>query len=131
MNFEEFASDRELIPSSAAFKLARNAWDSAMAAQRELESIDRLLLAIREARRAHMTSLNHVVVLAYLSKTDGGELPCRLAKVANVSTAAITGIVEVLAKLELVERLHSDDDRRERRVVITAKGLETIFRMLP
>jgi DNA-binding MarR family transcriptional regulator len=46
------------------------------------------------------------------------------AKFANVSTAAMTGTVDRLVVLALVERRAAEDDRRKVLVALTPKGAE-------
>jgi DNA-binding MarR family transcriptional regulator len=92
---------------------------------------DRLIHALREARRLRITSISHVLVLTLLSEKDDGALPSQLAKELQCTAAGITGVVEQLCQLELVERVEGKEDRRNKRVMITVKGLQAIARMLP
>ncbi|MCE5310463.1 MAG: MarR family transcriptional regulator [Acidobacteriales bacterium] len=92
---------------------------------------DQFLAACAAAKEAKMNCLTHVMVLAHLATKDEGDYPSRLAVLAKVSTAAITGVLDALEKLGLVERGRCQSDRRGNRAHITPKGLETIARMLP
>lgn len=89
------------------------------------------LEAMDEAKAARLNCVNHIIVLMHLSTKDNGDIPSRLADVAKVSSAAITGMLDTLETMNLVERERSEQDRRSYRVHITSKGLETIARMLP
>jgi DNA-binding MarR family transcriptional regulator len=58
----------------------------------------------------------------YLTMSD-------IAKKMGHSTAAATGLVDRLEKLDYVERIHAAEDRRKIMVRITAKGVELVSRM--
>lgn len=60
-------------------------------------------------------------ILNFLN-TDGEHKMTDMAKFMNVSTAAITGIIDRLTKSGYVVRKHDSDDRRIVRVNLTAKG---------
>lgn len=59
-------------------------------------------------------------------KTEGEHKMTDMAKFMNVSTAAITGIIDRLAKSGYVVRRHNPDDRRVIRVSLTAKGSDLV-----
>jgi DNA-binding MarR family transcriptional regulator len=67
-------------------------------------------------------------LLAYLSSEDYLTMS-DIAKKMGHSTAAATGLVDRLEKLDYVERTHAADDRRKIMVGITAKGTELVSRM--
>lgn len=52
-----------------------------------------------------------------------------IAKKMGHSTAAATGLVDRLEKLNYVERVHAAEDRRKIMVRITNKGTELVARM--
>ena len=52
-----------------------------------------------------------------------------IAKKMGHSTAAATGLVDRLEKLNFVERTHAAEDRRKFMVRITQKGAELVARM--
>ena len=52
-----------------------------------------------------------------------------IAKKMGHSTAAATGLVDRLEKLNYVERMHAAEDRRKIMVRITQKGTELVARM--
>lgn len=67
-------------------------------------------------------------LLAYLSSEDYLTMS-DIAKKMGHSTAAATGLVDRLEKLEYVERIHAAEDRRKIMVRITGKGVELVSRM--
>ncbi len=87
--------------------------------------------ACKEAKASKLNCISHVMVLVHLSTKDDGDYPSRLAEMAGVSTAAITGTLDVLEKLNLIERGRCKSDRRGNRAYILPAGLEAIARMLP
>ncbi len=58
----------------------------------------------------------------YLTMSD-------IAKKMGHSTAAATGLVDRLEKLNYVERVHAAEDRRKIMVRITSKGVELVSKM--
>ncbi len=58
----------------------------------------------------------------YLTMSD-------IAKKMGHSTAAATGLVDRLEKLDYVDRMHAAEDRRKIMVRITKKGAELVSRM--
>lgn len=58
----------------------------------------------------------------YLTMSDIAKKMCH-------STAAATGLVDRLEKLEYVERTHAAEDRRKIMVRITAKGVQLVSKM--
>jgi DNA-binding MarR family transcriptional regulator len=67
-------------------------------------------------------------LLAYLSSEDYLTMS-DIAKKMGHSTAAATGLVDRLEKLNYVERMHAAEDRRKIMVRITNKGNELVVRM--
>jgi DNA-binding MarR family transcriptional regulator len=67
-------------------------------------------------------------LLAYLSSEEYLTMS-DIAKKMGHSTAAATGLVDRLEKLEYVERVHAAEDRRKIMVRITRKGVELVVRM--
>jgi DNA-binding MarR family transcriptional regulator len=67
-------------------------------------------------------------LLAYLSSEDYLTMS-DIAKKMGHSTAAATGLVDRLEKLDYVERVHAAEDRRKIMVRITQKGIELVARM--
>jgi DNA-binding MarR family transcriptional regulator len=67
-------------------------------------------------------------LLAYLSSEDYLTMS-DIAKKMGHSTAAATGLVDRLEKLNYVERMHAAEDRRKIMVRITQKGTELVARM--
>lgn len=64
-------------------------------------------------------------ILNFLN-TEGDHKMTDMAKFMNVSTAAITGIIDRLAKYGYVVRKHDSSDRRIVQVKITPKGSDLI-----
>ncbi len=75
--------------------------------------------------RTHLSLLNHLIVLG------GKATPTELSKRVYRSKHAITRAVDTLEKEGLVIREGIGEDRRNRRVAITVKGLNFVKRMVP
>lgn len=54
-----------------------------------------------------------------------------LAETARVSRASMTGIIDVLARDGLVERIPDANDGRRKNVALTERGAESVRRVLP
>lgn len=67
-------------------------------------------------------------LLAYLASEDYLTMS-DIAKKMGHSTAAATGLVDRIEKLNYVERVHAAEDRRKIMVRITQKGTELVARM--
>ena len=67
-------------------------------------------------------------LLAYLSSEEYLTMS-DIAKKMGHSTAAATGLVDRLEKLNYVERIHAAEDRRKIMVRITSKGTELVAHM--
>ncbi len=67
-------------------------------------------------------------LLAYLASEDYLTMS-DIAKKMGHSTAAATGLVDRIEKLNYVERVHAAEDRRKIMVRITQKGAELVARM--
>ncbi len=67
-------------------------------------------------------------LLAYLSSEDYLTMS-DIAKKMGHSTAAATGLVDRLEKLEYVERVHAAEDRRKIMVRITSNGVNLVSKM--
>ncbi len=75
--------------------------------------------------RTHFSLLNHLIVLG------GTATPTELSKRVFRSKHAITRAVDTLEKEGLVKREGIGEDRRNRNVAITTKGLNFVRRMVP
>jgi len=71
------------------------------------------------------TLLNHLIVLG------GRATPTELSKRVFRSKHAITRAVDTLEKENLVKREGIGDDRRNRKVIVTAKGLNLVRKLVP
>ena len=71
-------------------------------------------------------SLGELGVLVTLSES-GPQLMVDLAKKQAITQAAVTGIIDKLEELELVEREPSKTDKRKVRASITAKGEQQVI----
>ena len=67
-------------------------------------------------------------LLGYLAKEDYLTMT-HISKKMGHSTAAATGLVDLLEKLGYVQRLHASDDRRKVMVQITRKGIDLVDKM--
>lgn len=66
------------------------------------------------------------------AEEQGGSLTLGdLAKVAGISTAAITGVMDSMTRDGLAQRLRAADDRRKQIVELTRKGLALVTSMRP
>ena len=71
-------------------------------------------------------------LLAILHRTNGeGMHLSRISELLAVSRANVTGLVDVLARKDLVSRISSPADRRVRLATLTPKGAELINDILP
>ncbi len=73
-------------------------------------------------------SYSQFYLMSYLS-TSRELTMTDIARKMGHSTAAATGLVDRLAKLGYVERMHSADDRRKVLVRITSKGLDLVAKL--
>jgi DNA-binding MarR family transcriptional regulator len=105
----EQRSDSEL--QSAAEELA----EIMMRMQRKF------LLSLSEELRLGSVSFPQYFLLGYLDKQEVITMSGIASKMGH-TTAAATGLVDRLEKLEYVQRSHASDDRRKVMVRITKKG---------
>jgi len=71
-------------------------------------------------------------LLAILARTDGeGMHLSRISELLAVSRANVTGLVDVLARKDLVHRVASETDRRVRLAQLTPAGAQLIQEILP
>jgi MarR family transcriptional regulator for hemolysin len=75
--------------------------------------------------QTNYTLLNHLIVLG------GKATPTELSKRVFRSKHAITRAVDTLEKEGLVKREGIGEDRRNRKVVVTVKGLNLVRKMVP
>jgi DNA-binding MarR family transcriptional regulator len=90
-------------------------------------------LMLREVRRRVPVSLTlpQFDVLAQLYRRDDGMTPGELTRELLVTAGNVTGIVERLVRLGLVERRPVPHDRRAVRVRLTARGRQLMRRIIP
>ena len=67
-------------------------------------------------------SLSALAALVHIRDMNGDANMTSIAKAVGHSTAAATGIVDMLAKKGLAERQHAPEDRRKVFVLLTMKG---------
>jgi DNA-binding MarR family transcriptional regulator len=85
--------------------------------------------ATQIALDAGIKSLNHLHIVELVAE-HGPLCMVALAELTGVSTAAVTGAVDVLENLALVERIPVPGDRRKTHVILTDwKGRELINAM--
>ena len=79
---------------------------------------------VRGIMKEHgLQSYSHIVLLRELEVTEtltSTDISNRL----QIKTAAVTGLVDKLANIELIDRVTDPDDRRKNRVTLTRKGRE-------
>jgi DNA-binding MarR family transcriptional regulator len=76
----------------------------------------------RNVSFAQLFLLTRLMTEEYMNMGD-------IAKIMAHSTAAATGLIDKLEKLNLVERIYSAEDRRKIMVKITQKGIELVTKM--
>lgn len=74
-----------------------------------------------EEMARHGLSITHFVAMRAIEARGACTMSC-LTECLDVTHGAGTGIIDRLAKLELVERTHSPQDRRVVQVTLTSKG---------
>ncbi len=90
-------------------------------------------LLLRELRRRvpDALTLPQFDVLAQLYRSEEGMTPGGLTRELLVTAGNVTGIVERLSSLELVERHPVPGDRRAVRLRLTVKGRKLMRRAIP
>jgi DNA-binding MarR family transcriptional regulator len=90
-------------------------------------------LLLREVRRRVPASLTlpQFDVLAQLHRSHDGMTPGMLTRALLVTAGNVTGIVDRLATLELVERHPVPGDRRAVRIRLTPRGRQLMDRAIP
>ena len=90
-------------------------------------------LLLREVRRRvpEALTLPQFDVLAHLYRSDEGMTPGGLTRELLVTAGNVTGIVERLSSLGLVERHAVPEDRRAVRIRLTVKGQKLMRRAIP
>jgi DNA-binding MarR family transcriptional regulator len=90
-------------------------------------------LLLRELRRGMPPELTlpQFDVLAQLSRQPEGMTPGELTRELLVTAGNVTGIVDRLEQLGLVQRRRVPEDRRAVRVRLTARGRRLMERVLP
>lgn len=90
-------------------------------------------LLLREVRRRvpEELTLPQFDVMAQLHRRAQGMTPGELTRELLVSAGNVTGIVDRLEQLRLVERRPVPEDRRAVRVRLTARGRQTMRRAIP
>jgi DNA-binding MarR family transcriptional regulator len=81
----------------------------------------KFLLSLSEELRHGSVSFPQYFLLGYLDKQEVITMSGIASKMGH-TTAAATGLVDRLEKLEYVQRSHASDDRRKVMVKITKKG---------
>jgi DNA-binding MarR family transcriptional regulator len=67
-------------------------------------------------------------ILAHLSRNDG-MIQSDLANVLDLGKAALGGLIDRLEASSFIERRSDDNDRRVKRIFLTAKGTQIIAEM--
>lgn len=87
-----------------------------------------VMLGTSETLNKWNISFPQFFLLAYLASEEYLTMTDISKKMAH-STAATTGLIDRMEKLEYVERVHSDQDRRKIMVRITSKWVEFVAKM--
>ncbi|MBT8456912.1 MAG: MarR family transcriptional regulator [Rhodobacteraceae bacterium] len=88
----------------------------------EIGIIEQLSRALLEARLPHGFLVSHFSVLNHLIRVQDGQTPLVLARAFQVPKTTMTHTLAVLEKHGLVEMRPNPDDKRSKRVWITATG---------
>jgi DNA-binding MarR family transcriptional regulator len=107
---------------SALFSQAEELADIAMELQR------RFLANLSDELNQGSVSFPQFFLLTYLDKQEVITMSGIAAKMGH-TTAAATGLVDRLEKLDYVQRTHAVDDRRKVMVRITPKGANLVSRI--
>ena len=113
---------RKSAPADEALAVA--AW------VRLLKAHGLVLRALRRRPPADLT-LPQFDVLAQLARRPQGMRSSELTRELLVTAGNVTGLVDRLARLGLVERLAVPGDRRAVRIRLTARGRQTTAKALP
>jgi DNA-binding MarR family transcriptional regulator len=107
--------------------------DDALAASTWLRLLKVHGLVLRRVRRRVPAGLTlpQLDVLAQLARREDGMTPGELTRELLVTAGNVTGIVDRLVTLGLVERRKVPEDRRAIRVRLTAAGRRLMQRALP
>lgn len=84
------------------------------------KSISSLILEVSNFLKSNETTLIQYLILSLVE--DGPRSMTALARDMTVSTAAMTGAVDRMEKLNLVKRHPSDSDRRIIEITCTGRG---------
>jgi DNA-binding MarR family transcriptional regulator len=87
---------------------------------------DKFLNSCMAAKAAGMNSINSVITLRVLSRAKDGTAMSYIGNLIGISGSAMTGIVDKLEEMGLVERRHDPKDRRTTRIIITQRGRDCI-----
>lgn len=87
---------------------------------------DKFLNSCMAAKSAGMNCINHVMTLRILSRAKDGASMSYIGNYIGVSPAAMTGVVDKLEAMGLLERRHDPKDRRTTRIIITQRGRDCI-----
>lgn len=101
----------------------------------ELEQIHarferRAQMAVVEPLIASPLTMQQLKVLAMVVLGEGAATGQEIAVRLGVAPATMSGMIDRLVDRELVERVDNPDDRRVRRLVVTASGRELASRLL-
>ncbi len=92
---------------------------------------EQFMAACRQARAENINAVSCVHALALIGHTDNGVMMTTIAEKVGVSTAAATGIIDQLEKMNLVRRDNQKGDRRVIIACITTEGLACLARIFP
>lgn len=83
---------------------------------------DQFLAICQTAENHGLNTLTHLRALAVLTRYPEGITMGRLGELVGLSSASMTGLIDTLSRLRLVERVHQDHDRRSIWVRLTHQG---------
>ena len=77
------------------------------------------------AKTTGTSTLNHVIVLAYLAPRERGVSMADIARLLKVTPASATGIADTLEGMGMIKRAEWTDGRRVA-LIITARGRDAL-----
>ncbi len=90
--------------------------------------MDELLPILQRANREGLSLSALIILIAIFSGKD--TRPSYLAKLANMTAAGATTILDRLVRLDIVKRVDAPHDRRSFNIELTPKGAEVMGRVL-
>lgn len=91
---------------------------------------EQFLASVVAAHARRIRSSTHIAAMVFASQRKDGAKLSDIARLVNISSAAVTGIADTLESMGLVERKRIPGDRRAWLLTITAKGRDALDMIL-